>query len=113
MYNKKKILSPKLYLKQGDTVQVITGKGKGSTGEILRIDSKKMRVIVEGVNMVKKHVKPTQNNPQGGIISKEAAVHYSNVLLYCDKSGRGERIKIVNENGEKKRVFVKSKTVAN
>ena len=71
----------KLFIRKNDEVAVMAGKDKGKTGKVLRVDSKKMRLVVEGVNLMKKHVKPTQTNPQGGVVSKEAAIHYSNVLL--------------------------------
>ncbi|KAK3596085.1 hypothetical protein CHS0354_027355 [Potamilus streckersoni] len=100
-------------LPRGDRVQVISGKHKGKVGKILRIDREKMRVYVEGVNMQKRHTKPTQQNQLGSIREKEGAVHYSNILLYCPKSEKGERINIVTEaDGTKKRQFVKSGTFA-
>ena len=68
-------------IKKGDTVQVITGNDKGKTGRIIKVFLDKERVGVEGVNMVKKHARPTQDNPQGGIIEKEATIHISNVML--------------------------------
>ena len=75
----------KMHVKKGDVVQVISGKEIGKRGRILTVDTAKGRVVVEGVNMVKKHVKPTQTNPQGGIIDKEGSIASSNVLLYCNK----------------------------
>ncbi len=104
---------PKLKIRRGDVVQVISGKDKGTTGKILSIDRQKERVVVEGINMVKKHVKPNQNNPQGGIVSMEAPIHYSNVLLFCKESNKGERVRIKNnDDGTKTRVFAKSGVVA-
>ncbi|MGK0288984.1 MAG: large subunit ribosomal protein L24 [bacterium] len=101
----------KLHLKKGDVVQVICGKDKGSTGEILNIDREKERVIVKGANIITKHVKPNPNNQQGGIVKMEASIHYSNVLLFNKESSRGERIQIqINEDGTKTRVFAKSGT---
>ena len=68
-------------IKKGDTVQVITGNDKGKGGRVIKVFLDKDRVVVEGVNMVKKHARPTQDNPQGGIIEKEATIHISNVMM--------------------------------
>ncbi|MEA5115479.1 MAG: 50S ribosomal protein L24 [Geobacteraceae bacterium] len=97
----------KLRVKKGDTVMVITGKDSRKTGKILRIFSKKERVVVEGLNIVKKHTRARGNQP-GGIEEKEAPLHISNVMLYCQKCGKPVRIKRnLLENGEKVRVCVK------
>lgn len=71
----------KLKLKKGDIVQVITGNDKGASGRILAVYPDKMRVLVEGVNIRKKHERPSQKNQKGGIVSKEMPIHYSNVML--------------------------------
>ena len=71
----------KIKIKTGDNVKVITGNNKGSEGKVLKIVSDKNRLLVEGVNMVKKHMKPNAQNPQGGIVEKEAFIHVSNVSL--------------------------------
>ena len=76
-----------MHVKKGDKVKVITGKDKGKEGVILAAFPKQDRVLVEGVNIVKKHVKPNQLNPQGGIVSQEAAIHVSNVMLIDPKFG--------------------------
>ncbi|EZH64470.1 50S ribosomal protein L24 [Bacillaceae bacterium JMAK1] len=91
-------------VKAGDKVKVISGKDKGKEGVILKSLPAKERVIVEGVNVVKKHAKPTQENPQGGILNQEAAIHVSNVMLIDPKSGEPTRIgyKVI-EDGEKTR----------
>jgi len=103
----------KLLLKAGDVVQVVAGKDKGATGKILSIDRFNARVIVEGVNIVTKHQKPTQAGQEGQIVKFEAPIHYSNVLLYNKESGRGERLKIrVNDDQTKTRIFAKSGTAA-
>jgi large subunit ribosomal protein L24 len=68
-------------IKKGDTVQVITGIEVGKSGRVIKVFPKKSKIIVEGLNMVKKHARPTQENPQGGIIEKEAAIHISNVMF--------------------------------
>lgn len=79
-------------IRKGDKVQVITGAYKGTVGEVLRAFPKENKVIVEGVNMVKKHQKPTQANPDGGIIEKEAKIHVSNVALYDEKAKEAGRV---------------------
>jgi len=76
-----------MHVKKGDKVQVMTGKDKGKQGVVLTAMPKKDRVIVEGVNMIKKHSKPSQLNPQGGIVEKEAPIHVSNVMLIDPKTG--------------------------
>jgi large subunit ribosomal protein L24 len=81
----------KLSLRKNDQVQVIAGREKGKTGKILKVNSKNGRVTIEKVNMVKRHLKPSQQNPQGGIVEKELPLHYSNVLLMCPKCNRGVR----------------------
>ena len=74
-------MQQKLSIKVGDTVKVISGESRGQEGKILSIDRKKMRAIVEGLNMVKKHAKPSAADPQGGIVEKEASIHISNLML--------------------------------
>ena len=74
-------MQQKLHIKVGDTVKVISGEAKGQEGKILSIDRKKMRAIVEGVNLVKKHAKPSAADPQGGIVEKEAGLHISNLMV--------------------------------
>src|SRR5688500_3295280 len=81
----------KLSIRKNDMVQVIAGREKGKTGRVLRVFSKTARVLVEKTNMVKRHVKPSQQNPQGGLTEKESPVHYSNVQLMCPKCNRGVR----------------------
>ena len=96
----------KLKLKKGDTVKVITGNDKGSTGEILKVFKGDTKIIVAGVNKVKKHTKPSTQNPQGGIVESEAAIQISNVmLLEGDVSSRVGR-KVVE--GEIKRYAKKN-----
>jgi large subunit ribosomal protein L24 len=80
-----------LSIRKDDTVQVISGKEKGKTGKVMKVDRKSGRVTIEKVNMVKRHVKPSQKYPQGGILEKELPLHYSNVLLMCAKCNRGVR----------------------
>lgn len=95
-------------VKKGDTVVVITGADKGKTGTIKRVLVKDNRVIVEGINRVWKHVKPSQRFPQGGRIQKEAPIHISNVQPVDPKTGKGTRVKFEMKDGVKHRVAVKS-----
>ena len=97
-----------MHVKKGDKVMVITGKDKGKTGVILTAFPKKDRVLVEGVNIVKKRSKPSQENPQGGILSIEAPIHVSNVMLIDPKTGEPTRVGYTTENGKKVRVAKKS-----
>lgn len=91
----------KLKLKKGDLVQVIAGNDKGAVGRILEIYPEKMRVLVEGVNVRKKHMKPTQQNPKGGIVSKEMPIHYSNVMILdSDKNPTRIGIRIEERDGK-------------
>jgi len=94
-------------IKTGDTVIVITGKSKGQTGKVLKVLSKEDRVLVEGINVVKKHVKPNPNkNTEGGIQEREASVHISNVALLNPTTNKPDRvgIKVLND-GTKVRCF--------
>jgi large subunit ribosomal protein L24 len=95
-------------IKKGDKVQVIAGKDKGVTGEVLAVDKVKNQVVVEGVNIRKKAMKPTQANPDGGIQSQEAPIDASNVMLYDSKAKQAGRVGYVFENGEKIRINKKS-----
>ena len=100
----------KFKLKKGDQVMVITGKDKGKSGEILEIYRSQDKVKVSGVNIVKKHRKPSQETP-GKIDELELPVHISNVSILDPKTGKPTRIKYVIEKGEKKRFAVSSNTV--
>ena len=82
----------KLHIKKGDTVYVNAGNDKGKTGKVLSVIPSKDRVIVEGVNMVKKHTKPNSKQPQGGIVEQEAGIHISNLQLIDPKSGKPTRV---------------------
>lgn len=84
-------MATKLHIKKGDNVKVVSGESKGQQGRVLSIEKDKNRAIVEGVNVVKKHTKPNAENPKGGIISKEAPVHISN-LMVVDASGNATRV---------------------
>jgi large subunit ribosomal protein L24 len=73
-------MQQKLHIKVGDTVKVLSGESLGQEGKVLTIDKKKMRAVVEGVNKIKRHTKPSASDPQGGIIEREAALHISNLI---------------------------------
>ncbi len=97
-----------MHVKKGDMVVVIAGKDKGKKGKVLTAIPKKDRVIVEGVNMLTKHKKPSQKVQQGGIIHQEGSIDVSNVMHYCSKDKKAVRIgHKVLENGEKVRVCKK------
>ena len=97
-----------MHVKKGDTVKILSGKDKGKTGEILRSIPQRQRVVVEKFNMVKKAMRPTQQNPQGGITTVEAPLHVSNVMLVCPNCKEATRTsKRVNEQGKKVRVCKK------
>ncbi|MBO8169399.1 MAG: 50S ribosomal protein L24 [Thermoanaerobacteraceae bacterium] len=99
---------PKVHVKKGDTVVVITGKDAGKKGKVLQVIPKQQRVVVEGVNIVKRHTRPTQQMPQGGIVEKEAPIDSSNVMIYCNKCNQATRIgKKVLDDGTKVRVCKK------
>ncbi|WP_042353699.1 50S ribosomal protein L24 [Bacillus rubiinfantis] len=93
-----------MHVKKGDKVRVISGKDKGKTGVILAAYPKENRVLVEGVNIVKKHSKPSQANPQGGIFSFEAPIHVSNVMPIDPKTGNPTRVGYKVVDGKKVRV---------
>ncbi|MFT8363519.1 MAG: 50S ribosomal protein L24 [Sporolactobacillus sp.] len=97
-----------MHVKKGDKVQVITGKDKGKQGVILEAYPTKERVLVEGVNIIKKHSKPTQASPQGGIIEREAPIHVSNVMLLDPKTNKPTRVGHKIVDGKKVRVSKKS-----
>ena len=96
------------HVRKGDMVVVIAGANKGKKGKILRVLGD--RVVVEKVAMIKRHTRPTQQNPQGGIVDKEGTIHISNVQLFDDKLGRGTRTKISADGDQKVRVGSKSGT---
>lgn len=98
-----------MHVKKDDSVIVITGKDKGKKGRVIAAYPRQNRVLIEGVNMVKKHARPSQANPQGGIIEQEAAIHVSNVMHIDPKSGKVTRIGYkVLDNGNKVRIAKKS-----
>ncbi len=96
-------------IRKDDEVIVLTGRDKGKRGAVLRIITKTDRVLVEGVNVTKRHVKPTQGDPQGGIVEREAPIHISNVALIDPESDRPTRVRYKNlEDGRKVRVAARS-----
>jgi len=100
----------KLKIKTGDTVRVIAGDHKGSEGKIVKVLLEKNKVIVEGVNMVKKHMKPSAQSPQGGIVEKESSIQISNLSLLTSK-GEATRVGYKMEDGKKVRFSKKSNEV--
>jgi large subunit ribosomal protein L24 len=100
----------KLKIKSGDTVRVNAGDHKGQEGKVQKVLREKNKAIVEGVNMVSKHEKPSASNPQGGIVKKEAALHISNLSL-IDKKGDTTRVGYRTEDGKKVRFSKKSNEV--
>lgn len=95
-------------VKKGDTVVVIAGKDKGKKGTVTKVFTKANRVLVEGVNVITKHQKPTAINPQGGIVNKEASIHISNVMPVDPETGKGTRVRFEMKDNKKVRVSVKS-----
>jgi len=98
----------KFKIKKGDLVQVMSGKYRGTKGHVLEVIRSKDRVIVEGVNIIKKRVKPTTENPSGGIVEKEAPIHISNVMLVDPKTGQPTRAGYKIQDGKKIRYAKKS-----
>ncbi|MDD4169171.1 MAG: 50S ribosomal protein L24 [Desulfotomaculaceae bacterium] len=100
--------NPKVHVRSGDTAMVISGKSVGKKGKVIAVLPDENRVVIEGVNIAKRHTKPTRQLPQGGILEKEAPVHSSNVMLFCNKCNSPTRIgKKVLANGKKERVCKK------
>ena len=101
-----------MHVRKGDQVVVIAGKEKGKRGRVLRLLTEKKRVLIERINMVKRHTKPTQRQPRGGILEKEGSVEASNVALWCGKCVAPRRAKVEEKEGQKKRrVCIKCGTV--
>ena len=95
-------------IKKGDKVQIIAGKDKGKSGKVIQVITKSNKVVVEGVNIITKHQKPTAINPQGGIVNKEASIHISNVMPLDPETGKGTRVRFEMKDGKKVRIAVKS-----
>ena len=100
-----------LGLRKEDTVLVTAGKDKGKRGRVLRVDNDNDRVVVEKVNMIKRHSRPSRTNQQGGIIEKEAAIHRSNLTLICPKCDKPTRLSTALFEGSKARACKKCKEV--
>lgn len=99
------MLKYKCHIKKDDKVKVLAGKDSGKIGKVLKVDRKKQRILVENINIVKKHSRPTAQNRQGGIVESEAPVHGSNVMLMCNKCIKPARIKMQRlDDGKKVRV---------
>ena len=100
---------PKLHIKKGDKVQVLTGNDRGKTGEVLEVNSSTQKAIVEGVNVKHKHQKPSASNPQGGINKKEAPIHISNLMLINPATGEPTKVgRKLDENGKLQRYSKKT-----
>lgn len=100
-----------MHIKKGDTVVVISGNDKGKKGTVVAVQAKKNRVVVEGVNTVSRHTKPSQSNPDGGIIKKDAPIDASNVMIVDPSNGEPTRIGHKMEGNKKVRYAKKSGTV--
>ncbi|MBK7187850.1 MAG: 50S ribosomal protein L24 [bacterium] len=101
-------------LKKNDTVRVITGEDRGKEGRILKVFPDKGRIIVEKVNLIKRHTRPSKSVPQGGIVEKEAPINATNVMLVCPKSGKPTRVGAeVLSDGSRARVSKKSGEMIN
>ena len=98
-----------LNIKKDDTVIVLSGDDKGTKGKVLEVAPAEGKAIVKGVHMVKKHVKPKKQGDQGGIIDVEGAIYADKLALYCEKCGKGVRVKHVVKDGKKVRVCAKCK----
>ena len=96
-----------VHVRKNDTVEVIAGDHRGARGKVLRVDVKRDEVVVEGVNIVFRHVRPTRRNPQGGRIQKEAPIHISNVLPYNSAAGKGGRVHFETKLDDRGRVVLK------
>ncbi len=107
--NSLSVVRYKMHVKKGDTVQIITGKDKGKVGQITKVFPKKSAVVVEGVNVKTKHVKPQGEGESGKIVNIEAPIHSSNVMLYSTKQKVASRISYtVTEDGRKVRMLKKT-----
>ncbi len=100
-------------IKKGDEIIVIAGKDKGKRGKVLRVIPERLRVLVEGINLVKKHVKPNpQTDTQGGVVTREAALHISNIALYNPLTKKADRVGFkILEDGRKVRYFKSNKEI--
>ena len=105
-------MTKKVHVKTGDMVLVLSGKNRDKKAKVLKVLPKEQKVVVEGVNLVKKHQKPKNNYQQGGIVEKEGAINSSNVMLICPRCNKPTKVaKDVMDNGQKSRVCKKCKEV--
>jgi large subunit ribosomal protein L24 len=106
---RKKNKQPKLHIRRGDTVKVLAGDDKGKEGKVLEVDRTKRRALVEGVNIITKHTKPSAGKPEGGIVKVEAPVHISNLMLIDPASGKPTRVgRKLNDKGKLQRYSKKT-----
>ena len=94
----------KIHIKTGDTVIVLSGDDKGAKGEVIAVSPEEGKVLVKGVNMIHKHVKPRKQGETGGKIDAEGALYACKVALFCNKCGKGVRVKVAEEEGKKFRI---------
>jgi len=105
-------MQKKIHIKKGDMVKVLAGENRGDTGRVLEVDRERLSALVEGLNINKKHSKPTTANPQGGIVEKEGPIHISNLMLIDAKSGKSGRVgRKAGKEGKLER-YVKTKKTA-
>ena len=97
----------KMHIKKGDTVVVLSGDDKGAQGEVIAVSPEEAKVLVKGVNIIHKHVKPRKQGETGGIIDAEGAIYASKVALYCSKCDKGVRVKMTMDGDSKVRVCAK------
>ncbi len=109
MQKEKPVQRIKMRIRKGDTVQVINGKDKGKTGEVLKTLPDQNRVVVKGINMRTRHVKPTQEGESGRIVTEEGSLHASNVMVYSTKKKVASRVEVfIDKDGSKKRRLKKT-----
>lgn len=100
---KVKFVPDSLHVKTGDTVFVISGRDKGKTGKVVKVFPKKGKIVVEGINLVTKNLKPSQTNPQGGVVTMSAPMHSCKVMLFDEKAGKPTRVGYKFVDGKKVR----------
>jgi len=93
-----------MHIRKNDQVIVIAGNEKGKSGKVLKIYPETQRVVVEGINFIKRHTRPDQSNPQGGIVEREGSIHMSNVMVICPKCNEGVRTRSLEVSGTDERV---------
>ena len=107
--DRKRNQQPKLHIRRGDTVKVLAGDDKGKQGKVLEVNREKRRALVEGVNMMTKHTKPSAGKPEGGITKMESSIHVSNLMLIDPASGNATRIgRKLNDKGKLQRYSKKT-----